>query len=97
MFPRVSNFFHFFIFQIRICVFRFVYWRDRRRVSHQIEKRTISKMDKKAARASLQALKEVREGKVNRLDQLEVGCLVFVSLLLLILVYGVSLFTIVGR
>lgn len=32
-----------------------------------------SKVDKKAAaRESLKALKQVREGKVNRLDQLEV-------------------------
>lgn len=33
----------------------------------------MSKVDKKAARASLKALKDVREGKVNRLEQLEVN------------------------
>ena len=32
----------------------------------------MSKVDKKAARASLKALKDVREGKVNRLEHLEV-------------------------
>lgn len=31
-----------------------------------------SRVDKNAARASLKSMKEVREGKVNRLDQLEV-------------------------